>query len=196
LFGILRGVHKLKNDPLETCSGSINVNPKIRIGYYSQHSHELLDNNLTPIEYLNSITHDHNTILLNNNVIKSKYNTGNDNALEFFYRQCLGVIGLESNAHKQKINTLSGGQKSRVVFASLFVTMPHLILLDEPTNHLDLETIDALIECINEFNGAIILITHNIDLIEKTNSKIYELNNGKLVETEFDDYSDKIYNIL
>ena len=68
--------------------------------------------------------------------------------------------------HYNPIDTLSGGQKSRLVFASLFIMSPHLLLLDERTNHLDMTTIDALIDSINDYNGAFILITHNIHLIE------------------------------
>jgi len=180
---------------LHLSSGELNVNAKIRIGYYSQHSYEVLNNDLTPIEYLKSKKFDSNVELLNENVINSKYNK-EENKSDFLYRKFLGDIGLESSAHKQKISTLSGGQKARVVFSSLFVEMPHLILFDEPTNHLDLETIDALIDCINEFNGTTLLITHNIDLIEKTDSKIYELKNYNLVETTFEDYAEQVCNVL
>lgn len=164
----------------------------IRIGYFSQHSHEVLDGNLTPIEYLASQVSGEFVKTLNTDTINSKYNRGKDDPMEFLYRKCLGDIGLENSTHNQKINTLSGGQKSRVAFASLFVSMPHLILLDEPTNHLDMEAIDALIKCINEFNGTIVLITHNIELIEKTKSELYELKDGKLFKCDLDDYCDSV----
>lgn len=79
-------------------------------------------------------------------------------------RKVLGSVGLEGSLHHNKIETLSGGQKSRLVFASLFILRPHLILLDEPTNHLDIETIDALIKSINNYEGVVMLITHNIGI--------------------------------
>jgi len=181
LFQILLGNIKLQNGNLEKSAG-------FRIGYFSQHSHEVLNDELTPIEYLANKASSELVKYLNEDIINSKYNKNNNEPMEFFYRKCLGEIGLENCTHKQKISTLSGGQKSRVAFAELFVTMPHLILLDEPTNHLDMMAIDALIHCINKFNGTVILITHNIELIESTNSKLYELKDGKLLETKLDNY--------
>jgi ATPase subunit of ABC transporter with duplicated ATPase domains len=130
---------------------------------------------------------------LHTNVINNKYNNDDSGeAGEFFCRKCLGDIGLESKTHHQKISTLSGGQKARVVFASLFVEKPHLILFDEPTNHLDMETVDAMIDSVSRFKGAVVTITHNIDLIESTQSTIYELCDGNLSLTDFDSYSDKM----
>lgn len=65
---------------------------------------------------------------------------------------------------------------------------PHILLLDEPTNHLDLETIESLIKAINNFNGAVVMITHNIDVIQKTNSIIYEVKDKHLIPVDFDTY--------
>lgn len=183
------------------------VNDNIRIGYYSQHSHHILDNNLTPVEFLMSRKYCLDVSLLNFQEINSKYNTkyanlrhnhNNDSDAidaidEFFCRKCLGLIGLENIVHKQKISTLSYGQKAKVVFAMLFVEKPHLILLDEPTNHLDIDTIDALITGINNFNGSVIIITHNIELIEKiTNVIVYEIVDKSLTLTSFDAYRTKV----
>ena len=107
-------------------------------------------------------------------------------------RKWLGDIKLEGIVHKIPISELSGGQKARVVFASIFATEPHIIFLDEPTNHLDMETIDALIECINNFGGGIVMITHNIDLIDNTKSLLYKLDNKKLVKTDIETYKKEI----
>jgi len=67
----------------------------------------------------------------------------------------------------QEISTLSGGQKSRVVFVELGLRKTHLLLLDEPTNHLDLETVDCLVEGLRNFKGGVMVITHNVELINK-----------------------------
>ena len=156
---------------LKPVSGSVSVDKRARIGYYHQHSSEVLPVELTAVEYLLSID----------------ASIGNQGA-----RQYLGLIGLESSLHNSLLGTLSGGQKARVVFASLFVEKPHIIFLDEPTNHLDIETIDALIDAINEFNGGVVMITHNIDLIERTGSTLWEFENGRINETDYDEYHEKV----
>ena len=111
-------------------------------------------------------------------------------------RKVLGTIGLEGNNHLQAINNLSGGQKARVLFASLFVMKPNLVLLDEPTNHLDITTINALIKCINNYSGAVIIVTHDIQLIEETCCQIYEIEDNELKKTDFDTYYDKVINTI
>ena len=65
----------------------------------------------------------------------------------------------------QKIHTMSGGQKCRLCLACAMYRKPHLLILDEPTNHLDLETTEALIEAIREFNGGVLLVSHDQHLL-------------------------------
>ena len=81
-------------------------------------------------------------------------------------RELLGRSGLESNAHVVPFAKLSGGQKSRVAFAFLCAKPQHVLLLDEPTNHLDLESVEALIEGLNAFEGGIVVSTHDARLAE------------------------------
>ncbi len=80
-------------------------------------------------------------------------------------RRHLGRFGVTGDLALQKIATLSGGQKSRVAFAVVTFTRPHLLILDEPTNHLDLETVDALIMAINQFEGGVMAISHDQHLL-------------------------------
>lgn len=152
---------------LEPLSGEMIKDTRARIGYYNQHVSDVLPPNNTPIEFLQSI---------------------NKSLSENDARKTLGSIGLGGEIHVQQIETLSGGQKSRVALSSLIVMNPHILLLDEPTNHLDIESIDSLINAINKFNGAVIMITHNIDVIQKTNSLIYNLSDMQLTQVDFDDY--------
>lgn len=165
-----------KSTLLKLISGKIKhdnilIDKRARISYYHQHSNEILDPNMSAVDHLMSV---------------------NTKLTEHDARKWLGDIKLESKSHKIPMVELSGGQKARVVFASMFANEPHIILLDEPTNHLDMETIDGLTECINKFGGGIIMITHNIGLINNTNSLLYELENKQLIETDIESFQDKI----
>lgn len=156
---------------LKPISGEIKKDSRVRIGYYNQHLSDILPGDKTPIEFL----------LSQNKKLK-----------EQDARKLLGNIGLSGELHMQLLNTLSGGQRARVLLASICAMNPHILLLDEPTNHLDIETIEQFIIAINDFNGAVIMITHNIDVIQKTNSKILKLCDKKLSEIEFDEYYDDV----
>ena len=89
------------------------------------------------------------------------------------------------------IGTLSGGQKSRVVFATISLARPHIILLDEPTNHLDMDTIEALVTTLKEFNGGVVVVTHDQYLVEEVCDVLYvidETRHIKRFEGSFEDY--------
>ena len=90
---------------------------------------------------------------------------------------------------------LSGGQKARVVLATIQMQQPHILFLDEPTNHLDIEAIDALIDAINRYEGGVIVISHDMELITKTKCILWICENGTV--TEFDgDYNDYYQKII
>jgi ATP-binding cassette subfamily F protein 1 len=144
---------------------------RLRIGFFNQHSTEHLPKDISPIEYIMNL---------------------DDNILEPDARQMLGKIGLNGKAQISNINVLSGGQKARIVLTKLYVENPHLIILDEPTNHLDIETVDALIKAVNEFDGAIIMVTHDVDLITRTNCKLWEVSNKNVIHSTYDKYKKKI----
>lgn len=154
---------------LEPTKGEIKRHSALKIGYYNQHFVDTLPLDMTPIQYINQF----------------------DESLK--PEEChkyLGSIGLESYAHKIPIQNLSGGQKARVVLASIQQYEPHLLFLDEPTNHLDIETVDALIEGINEFSGGVIVISHDMELITRTNCELWVCHDGyvKKFNGDYDDY--------
>ena len=166
-------IMKLLIGDLKPTSGNIQKGNNVRVSVFTQHSIETLPFDMTPIEYL-----------------QDKYNLPMEEI-----RKVLGKIALGKEEHKKPISQLSGGQKMRIVFSEIVIEQPHLILFDEPTNHLDLETIDALIEGINEYNGSIVTITHNIDLIERTESDVYLLCNTQLERLDsINDYIETIIN--
>ena len=168
---------KLCMEMIKPIEGNIIIDSRIRIGYYNQQVIESLPLNLTPIEYLKSL----------------------DDKLDI--QQCrtlLGRIGLKKSEDTDpcviQIESLSGGQKARISFCAIQIKNPHIILFDEPTNHLDIESIQGLIDGINEFQGGIIMITHDVYLINNIKDiRIYELANQKLIQLNdgIDEYIDR-----
>ena len=106
------------------------------------------------------------------------------NAIQFFQnkypeksvqeiRAHLGRYGISGDTSLQRLDTLSGGQKSRVVFADIAYKEPHMLLLDEPSNHLDIETVEALARALAVFQGGVLVITHDERLISQVCDEIW-----------------------
>jgi len=129
----------------------------LKIAWYHQHLQEHLNMNLTPLEFM--------TQEFPSELEEEKM------------RQAIGRFGITGKVQKTPMKQLSDGQKSRVVFAWLAWKEPHLLLLDEPTNHLDMETIDALAEAINNFDGGMVLVSHDFRLINQVAKEIWVCEN-------------------
>merc|ERR1719410_1538389 len=89
------------------------------------------------------------------------------------WRAKLGRYGVTGELQTRKIQTMSDGQKSRVVFTLISLGNPHILLLDEPTNHLDMQCIDALAEAINGYSGGLVLVSHDFRLIGQVAKEIW-----------------------
>jgi ATP-binding cassette subfamily F protein 1 len=164
---------KLISGEIKPSSGTVWIQNNLRIGYYNQHFEEQLPMDKTPIEYL----------------IDRIPDNLKDGNLEITVRSYLGNVKLEGNAHNKKINELSGGQKARVALVKLIFQQPHVLLLDEPTNHLDIETVEALINGLKDFNGGILLITHEPELINSLESELWIMDkNTKQVSKYLNSY--------
>jgi ATPase subunit of ABC transporter with duplicated ATPase domains len=168
---------RLINGIIDNFEGDLIRDTRLRVAHYHQQIIDNLPLELTPIAYLQSLN--------------SSLESG-------MCRSILGKLGIKKtetiDLPNTKISILSGGQKARVSFATIQMLNPHLLLMDEPTNHLDSQSIEGLIKGINEFNGAIIIITHDMYLIESIeNSTIYEIINKKIKKFNgnFDEYCNK-----
>ena len=155
---------KLITGEIEPISGEIYINNKINVGYYNQHFENQLPLNKTPIEYLRSI--------IPKDLIKN-------GMVEQSIRSYLGQVKLESSAHHKIIGELSGGQKARIAIIKLIFIQPHVLILDEPTNHLDIETVESLIQSLVDFKGCILVITHELELIEQLDGHIWMMEQLK-----------------
>jgi len=146
----------LMSAELAPVDGMVKRNVKLRIGVYRQHLMDVLDGELSPLEYLMKEFEEKDIEKMRRNV---------------------GRFGLTGKTQTSAIKTLSDGMRSRVVFAWLAWREPYMLLLDEPTNHLDIETIDALAEAINEWDGGLVLVSHDFRLIKQVAREIWVCEN-------------------
>ncbi|KAG2489307.1 hypothetical protein HYH03_012139 [Edaphochlamys debaryana] len=164
---------KLMVGALEPLDGMVKRHNHLRIGQYHQHLTELLDPELTPLEYM-----------------LKEY--GRELGEEKM-RSVIGRFGITGPTQTLPIKNLSDGLKSRVVFAWLAHRTPHMLLLDEPTNHLDLETIDSLARAINEWDGGLVLVSHDFRLIGQVANEIWEVGAGQVRKWQGDIQSYKAH---
>jgi len=96
------------------------------------------------------------------------------------YRRHLGAFGITGTTGLQKMELLSGGQKSRVAFACLGLTNPQILVLDEPTNHLDVEAMDALSDALKVFQGGVLMVSHDVTILQSVCTSLWVCENGKV----------------
>jgi len=165
----------LMNDIQPSC-GEVRKNLRLKIGRFDQHSGEHLTAEESATEYLMR--------LFNLPVEKA--------------RKQLGSFGLQSHAHTVKMKDLSGGQKARVALAELTLSAPDVVILDEPTNNLDIESIDALAEAIKEYEGGVIIVSHDERLIRDTECQLWVIEEQGISEIDggFDEYRKEVLDEL
>lgn len=165
---------------LEPTAGDQRKSHKLRIGRYNQHFVDALSFDVSPVEYL-----------------MSRFPTEGLKPEDM--RAKLGKFGLSGHHHLQPICKLSGGQKARVVFAAIALSNPHILLLDEPTNHLDMQSIDALAEALEEFEGGVVIISHDSRLLSSVcddaeRAEVWIVENGEVeqYDGDFEDYKNEL----
>ena len=155
---------KLISDNLSAMSGNVMRHSKLRIGYFAQHQSDELDVTLTPLEALRA---------------------GIDQP-EPKLRAMLGRFGFDKTKSDTRIEKLSGGEKARLLFCMMSHDAPHIMLLDEPTNHLDIDARQALIQALNDYEGCVILVSHDPHLVAAVVDRLYLVKDGSVMPYDGD----------
>ncbi len=160
---------KLLYGDLKASDGEINFNSKIRIGYFAQHQIDELILDETPIDHMTK------SLPL---------------ASPLEVRNQLGRFGFSGDLANRKVKELSGGERSRLALAIITRNAPHILLLDEPSNHLDVDARDSLVQALNIYQGAVIIVSHDKHLLQLSSDKLILLKNGVVKEFSgsLDDY--------
>jgi ATP-binding cassette, subfamily F, member 3 len=98
----------------------------------------------------------------------------------------LSRFGITGMTGLQKMALLSGGQKSRVAFACLSLTNPHILVLDEPSNHLDIEAMDALSEALRNFQGGVLMVSHDVTMLQNVCTSLWVCDRGRVEKFDGD----------
>ena len=154
--------------PLQT--GEMKREQRIRVGWFHQHQIEALDPDDTPLDILRRERPDDS---------------------ELSRRSRLAQFGLSFDKQETTIANLSGGERARLLLNLVAMAAPHLLILDEPTNHLDIDSRRALLDALNDYEGAVILITHDRSLIELVADRLWLTADGRIkpFAGDMDDYA-------
>lgn len=142
-------------------SGKLTLGHNVQIGYFAQNQASLLDENLTVFQTIDDVT-----------PLELKSNTKN----------LLGAFMFSGDDIDKKVKVLSGGERTRLAMIRLLLQPVNLLILDEPTNHLDLRTKDVLKNALADFDGTLIVVSHDRDFLNGLVTKVYEFGNRKVTE--------------
>ena len=141
--------------------GNITIGHNVEKAYFAQHQAQLLDENLTVFETIDNVA------------------TGD---IRLRIRDILGAFMFGGEASDKRVKVLSGGERSRLAMIKLLLQQMNLLILDEPTNHLDMQSKDVLKEAIRDFDGTVIVVSHDRDFLDGLVTKVYEFGDGKVRE--------------
>jgi len=160
---------KLIASRLAPFSGNVTRASRLKIAYFAQHQLDELDSDATVYDHVRKLMQD---------------------APEAQVRAMAGSIGFSAQDADKKVEKLSGGEKARLMLGLATFGGPHLLILDEPTNHLDIDSRTALIEAINEYPGATIIVSHDRHLLDACADRLWLVADGKVTnfDGDLDDY--------
>jgi len=138
----------------EPDSGDIRIGPSVKMGYFAQHSMEVLDPG--------------NTVL---GQLEAKFPRASQGSL----RNLLGAFGFRGDDVEKYVRVLSGGEKVRLVLATMLYEPPNFLVLDEPTNHLDLDTKDMLVKALADYGGTMLFVSHDRRFLTEVSNRVLEL---------------------
>jgi ATP-binding cassette subfamily F protein 3 len=141
--------------------GTLTLGHNVKIGYFAQNQASLLDDNLTVYQTIDDIAVGD---------IRTKI------------KDLLGAFMFGGEESLKKVKVLSGGERTRLALLKLLLEPVNLLILDEPTNHLDMKTKDILKQALIDFDGTLIVVSHDRDFLDGLVNKIYEFGNQKVTE--------------
>lgn len=141
--------------------GTLKIGHNVKIGYFAQNQAQLLDGEITVFDTIDRVAVGD---------IRTKI------------RDILGAFMFGGEASDKKVKVLSGGEKTRLAMIRLLLEPVNLLILDEPTNHLDMKTKDILKQAIKDFNGTVIVVSHDREFLDGLVEKVYEFGGGKVRE--------------
>lgn len=143
------------------CEGNLTLGHNVMIGYFAQNQASLLDENLTVFQTIDDVA---------KGDIRNKI------------KDLLGAFMFGGENSAKKVKVLSGGERTRLAMIKLLLEPVNLLILDEPTNHLDMKTKDVLKQALMNFDGTLIVVSHDRDFLDGLVSKVYEFGNQRVVE--------------
>ena len=141
--------------------GHLKIGHNVKIGYFAQNQAQMLDENLSVFETIDNVA------------------TGD---MRTKIRDILGAFMFGGEASDKKVRVLSGGEKTRLAMIKLLLEPVNFLILDEPTNHLDMLTKDILKDAIRDFDGTVIVVSHDREFLDGLVNKVYEFGGGKVIE--------------
>jgi ATP-binding cassette subfamily F protein 3 len=158
---------------LPAMEGHMTATGKLRVGYFTQYQVEELDGEDSPLEHMSRLM---------------------PKATPSAVRAQLGRFGFSGDKATMQVKKMSGGERARLALALITRDAPHMLILDEPTNHLDVDAREALVQALNAYTGAVVVVSHDRHMLALTADRLVLVDGGTAVEYSgsLDDYTDLI----